>query len=198
MYNIIRSKIMKKIVFFGFVAVIGISPLFSQEETWSSVGFEFGNSIESADKAATYIGAPGFNLNVYSFSDRKDIGFFCHYSFLFSVVASGDGNIRDYNLQFEFIVGVGFRHSFSENLKLQFGAGIDWMPIFASYSETISGNPTDFSKIASNLGIGADLGIKYDITDYFYINGGLTFSYMFSNYTSIDASRRISATEEWS
>jgi hypothetical protein len=186
---------MKKAIFLILAAFISISPLFSQQETWFSMGFEFGNSFERTDNDNTYIGAPGFNLNGYSFSGKKDIGWFFHYSFLFPALTSGDGNISDYGLQLEFIIGPVFRYSINENLKLVFGAGIDWMPIFATYNQNISGDTIEFSKTASNFGIGADIGIKYDIKEYFYINGGLTVSYIFNNYTSIYSTRRISNNE---
>ena len=179
---------MRKVIFFALVAVMGANPLFAQQESWISMGFEFGNSFEYTDGGNTYIGAPGFNISGYSFYDKKDAGFFFHYSFLFPVLINGDGSIYDYDLQWEFIIGPGFRYNFNENLKLQFGIGIDWMFIFASYNQNILGNLTYFAKDASNFGIGADIGIKYDITDYFYINAGLTVSYMFYNYTSISSS----------
>jgi hypothetical protein len=186
---------MKNIIFFTLVTVIGISPLFSQEETWFSKGFEFGNSIERTNSGTTYIAAPGFILNAYSFYNKKDFGWFIHYSFLFPTFTSGDGNIRDYELQWEFIIGPGFRHSFNENLKFRCGAGIDWMPIFATYNEKIYGDSVDFSKLASNIGVGADAGIKFDITDFLYINGGLRVSYMFYNYTLISSEQRVSNDE---
>jgi hypothetical protein len=55
------------------------------------------------------------------------------------------------------------------------------MPIFAEYAK----DGKDYSGVINNLGIGTDIGIKYDITDFFYISGGVTLSYMFYNHTSL-------------
>jgi hypothetical protein len=173
----------------AFLVISGNSMLFSLQEAWMSMGFEFGNSTEYTNDGNTYIGAPGFNLNGYIFGDKKDIGIFFHYSFLFPVIVNGNGKLKEYDdLQWEFIVGPGFRYSFTDKLKLQFGIGIDWSPILAYYTE----NSADYSKSAINLGVGADVGIKYDITDFFYINGGITLSYMFTSYTSITSNQKIS------
>jgi hypothetical protein len=180
-----KENMMKQTSFFALL-LVGINVMaFSLHETWISTGFEFGNSIEnSSDEGITYIGAPGFNLNAYGFSDKRNIGIFFHYSFLFPVIASGNGDIKDYDLQMEFIIGPGFRYNITENLKLQFGMGFDWMLVSAMYNQKdTAGDTIDFSKVAYNLGIGGDIGFKYDITDFFYINGGVTLSYMFFNNT---------------
>jgi outer membrane protein W len=47
----------------------------------------------------------------------------------------------------------------------------------------------------SSFGIGADVGIKYDMTDFCYISGGLTVSYLFTNYTTLYASKKTSNAE---
>jgi hypothetical protein len=174
--------------------LVGVNVMaFSLQETWFSMGFEFGNSIEnSSDEGTAYIGAPGFNLNGYSFSDKRNIGAFFHWSTLFPVIAGGNGNIEEYDVQTEFIVGPGFRYTITENLKLQFGIGFDWMLNWANYNK----NAVDFTKSAYNLGIGGDIGIKYDVTDFFYINGGVILSYMFYNNTWLYASEKTSNIKE--
>jgi opacity protein-like surface antigen len=149
-------------------------------EGWYSFGFEFGNSFEHTDEGTFYIGAPGFNLNAYSFRNKKNVGVFFHYSFLFPVVKSDE----TYDVQFDYIFGPGFRYSLSENLKLKFGAGISWSIISGNYTER-SSPKKEQSRVAMNWGVGADAGIKYDITDSFFINAGVALSYMFFNHTSL-------------
>jgi hypothetical protein len=184
---------MKRSVFLALLFV-GINvAAFSLQETWFSTGFEFGNSIEnSSDKGTVYTGAPGFNLNAYGFLDKRDIGIFFHYSFLFPVIAGGNGDIKDYDLQMEFIFGPGFRYNITENLKLQFGIGFDWTIVTAMYNTV----EEDFSRAVFNLGIGGDIGIKYDITDFFYINGGVTVSYMFYNSTQLYSIKKTANNTE--
>jgi hypothetical protein len=149
-------------------------------EVWYSSGFEFGNSFEHTDEGTFYIGAPGFNMNAYSFQDKKNVGAFFHYSFLFPVVKP----YETYDIQFDFIFGPGFRHNLSENLKLQFGVGIDWSVMYGSYTERLSPRKVQ-SRAIMNWGVGADVGVKYDIVDFFFINAGVTLSYMFFNHTSL-------------
>jgi hypothetical protein len=176
-----RSVGMKKLVTAALFLICGAAMAFAQQEAWFSTGFEFGNSIEHYEDKTTYIGSPGFTIGGYGFSDKKDIGLFFHYGFLSSVATAGEGDIKDYGFQMDFMFGPGFRHSFNDNLKLQFGIGIDWMLITAEYAK----DDKDYSRIVNNLGVGADVGIKYDMADFFYISGGLTLSYMFYNYTSL-------------
>jgi hypothetical protein len=182
-YTIFKSRgtRMKKLVTAALFLVCGTAAVFAQQETWLSMGFEFGNSIEHYDGETTYIGSPGFNVNTYGFLEKRDIGVFFHYGFLSSVVTAGKRDLADYGFQMDFITGPGFRYSFNDNLKLQFGIGINWMVIAADYAR----DGKDYSRAVVNLGIGTDMGIKYDINDFFYISGGVTLSYLFHNYTSL-------------
>jgi hypothetical protein len=155
-----------------------------------SFGFEFGNSFEYSDEGTSYIGAPGFNMNAYSFRDKKNVGAFFHYSFLFPVVKPEE----TYDIQFDFLVGPGFRYNFSENLQLLCGAGIGWSFTSGSYTERPSPKKEQ-SRVAMNLGAGADVGIKYDIKDFFFINAGVTLSYMFFNHTTLSETSWASNSE---
>jgi hypothetical protein len=173
------------------ILICGTLAAFGLEETWLSVGFEFGNSIEHYDDKTTYIGSPGFNFNGYGFVDKRNVGIFFHYGFLAPVVTTGDGAIEDYGFQMDFLLGPGFRYSFNDNLKLQFGIGVDWGPIFSDYTK----DDKDYARLLYNLGIGADVGIKYDITDFFYLSGGVTLSYMFYNHTTLYSYEKVSNSE---
>jgi outer membrane protein W len=109
------------------------------------------------------------------------------------VIASENGDVKDYDLQMEFIIGSGFRHNITGNLNLQFGMGFDWMLVYAKYNQkNTAGDTIDFSKAAYNFGIGGDIGFKYDITDFFDIHGGVTLSYMFFNNTQLYSSQKTS------
>jgi hypothetical protein len=172
---------MKKWVTAVLFFLCGTAMAFAQSETWFSMGFEFGNSIEQYDDKTAYIGSPGFNVNAYGFLEKRDIGMFFHYGFLFPVIMAGERDLADYGFQADFIVGPGFRYSFNDNLKMQFGIGINWMLIVTNYAK----DGRDYSRMVDNLGVGTDIGIKYDISDFFYISGGLTLSYIFQNHTSL-------------
>ncbi|MDR1072892.1 MAG: hypothetical protein LBL45_04365 [Treponema sp.] len=170
--------------------------IFSQEETWLAIGFDFGNYIEHNNNENAYIPHLGFNISGYEFENKKDIGIFVHHSFLFPVGTNGD-----YNFQWEFISGPGFRHHFNENLKLQFGVGPALTLLTAKYVQ----DSLDYSKFLWGVGVGADVGIKYDVNEYFYLNAGVTFSYIFagdmahysSAKTSNDQTIRTRITDGW-
>jgi hypothetical protein len=174
---------MKKI-FCILILLLGINFfVFSQVETWTSIGFEFGNSLEQyPDKEVTYLGAPGFNLNLYSFYDLKNIGFFFHFAALFPVIENNSNINSDYSLQYDWIIGPGFRYAVNDNLNVHFGAGFHMTyPLYKKYQK----ESIDYALIAVNLGIGGDIGLKYDFTDKFYVDFGLTLSYDFFNIVNL-------------
>jgi hypothetical protein len=168
--------------------VCGTVLLFAVQEQWFSTGFGFGNSFEFSQGETAYIGAPGFNLNYYGFSNTKNIGVFFQWSMLFPKAISGNEEAKGYNLQIDFLVGTGFRYGFTEQLHLYGGIGLTWMFMTASYSRNdpkIAGTSLDYEKSLSNLGLGADIGVKYDVTDYFYISIGSTVSCLFISSASL-------------
>ena len=165
-------------MFIGFNALV-----FSLEEQWLAAGFEFGNYFENeSSREFTYLGSPGFNVNVYSFSKEKNIGMFFHFSFLFPVIEKNEKADFDYLAQYDWIFGPGFRYDISEKLKLHFGIGFEFMsPFDIRYTE----NSTDYSIYAMNLGLGGDAGFKFDFTEKIYIDVGLSVTYAFINFSTL-------------
>jgi hypothetical protein len=100
---------------------------------------------------------------------------------------SVDLSVYDILFQLNTIIGPGFRYNITKEFTLLFGIGLNYMQTFGSYTTYI---PYYDSKIAYvvlgyNLGLGGDIGIKFDITDSFFISGGGTFSFDFVNHTSV-------------
>jgi hypothetical protein len=176
---------MKKTIFV-VVLLIGINGfVFSQIENWTSIGFEFGNSLEKyPDNGFSYLGAPGLYVNMYQFSNLKNFGLFVHFAALFPAVEKHDNIDYNYMFQYDWIMGPSFRHMINDNLSLRFGIGLHMtLPLYAEYTdETI-----DYTLDAVNLGIGADVGFKYDFTEKFYLDFGLTLAYDFINFVSIES-----------
>jgi hypothetical protein len=164
----------------GFLCCVlgGMAPAFSLEENWLSTDFAWGNLMEF-DEGSRYLGAPGFNLKIYSFQDRKNMGFYFHSLWSFPAIAPGQHSDGGYDWMAELMLGPGFRYKLGEQLSLHGGLGIDWAYLFAQYTQ----EGQDYRKVLFTLGIAGDLGVKYDIRDFFYIQGGLMFSYMFANRT---------------
>jgi hypothetical protein len=175
---------MKRAIF-GFALILGVnSVLFPLEETWLSIGANFGNYFESgSDLGNFYMGSPGINVSGYGFSNKKNMGMFFNYGFLFP---AANTIAHDVNLILHgnFILGPGFRYNINENLKLHWGIGFDFN-VYALLDRVNEDKETRDSRIG--LGIGGDIGLKYDITDVIYINFGTTVTYNFANYRGLES-----------
>lgn len=200
---------MKKRVF-PLVLLVGINTVcFSLAEGWLSLGFEYGNFFErtsdGGNTVQSYIGSPGINLNIYGFWNGMNVGIFVHDIFAFpqtgnSVINGVNTDINfsayDFVMQTGIILGPGFRYNFTDKLKLQCGIGFSVLGTAGDYRESIPGYGTiGFSIVSYNLGIGCDMGIKYDITNVFYINIGSILTFDFASYTSFTSS--FGNTSEW-
>jgi hypothetical protein len=149
-------------------------------EFWLSNGFEFGNSIGfNSDDGNAYVGSPGLNLDTYTFWNEKNIGLLFHFSFLFPTIKKVYEG-PNYNYQFGFLIGPGFRYNLSERLKLIFGFGFDVL-VLSAYNNSTKNN----DGFICGIGIGGDIGIKYDITNFVFINCGINTSFDFITYNDI-------------
>jgi hypothetical protein len=187
--NSIGGIKMKKIVW-GFVLFLALTSVtFSLEESWLSeswlsIGTNFGSYFDNgSDVGNFYIGSPGINLSGYGFWNKKNIGMFFNYGLLFPVV----DNKNNYEpvVQGDFILGPGFRYNINEKLKLHFGIGID-VNLFALLDRTnIDIKEATDKRIA--LGLGGDIGLKYDITDVIYLDFGAALSYNFAGHRLVES-----------
>ncbi|GMO69746.1 MAG: hypothetical protein Ta2A_18050 [Treponemataceae bacterium] len=171
---------MKRIAFVSLFFIPALSFVTAQEaapfvvpanETNVSAGFVFGNTfVFDPDNADSYFGSPGMVFDGYSFWNHKNVGIFFHGSFAFPVV--GD-DAQDF--QWEGIVGPAFRIPFTDKVTLQAGIGIGGSGLFARYEE----NGADYFRTILNFGVGADAGLKFDITDKFFVKGGANVMWSF-------------------
>jgi len=180
---------MKKLIIVGLMLLS--SSLFALTEKWAAFGFEWGNFFEND---GAYISSPGINLSVYSFDDRKNIGTFTRASFLYPI------NADDSFSQMGMMMGVAFRLPVSKRLNIHAGLAPQFIAMFGSSTDE-SENPLSHSSMSFDLGLGADAGIKFDITDVLFINAGIELSYSFANYSSKTSVRRDGSewtnTEGW-
>jgi hypothetical protein len=177
---------MKKIFLLVIFLISANFLAFSQiQESWLSLGFEFGNSfVKYPDEGFSYLGSPGINLNQYVFYNNKNIGLFGHLSFLFPAIEKHNDTNYDYLFQYEWMIGPAFRHGINDKLHLRFAIGLNvtW-PFDANFSK----ESTDYRLTAANIGIGGDVGIKYDFSYKYYLNIGLALAYNFINSTIVDS-----------
>jgi hypothetical protein len=101
---------------------------------------------------------------------------FFHSSWTFPVV--GD-DAQDF--QSSWLIGPAFRVRFTDKLTLQTGLGIGANSLHERYEES----GTDYFRSIVNFGVGADAGLKFDITDTFFIKGGVNVAWSFLGWTNV-------------
>jgi hypothetical protein len=194
----------------GFMILVSAS-VFALTETWGTIGFEWGNFFEDTPASGnTFLSSPGLTSNAYSFKDRKDSGVFVHTSVLFPVIKTANGDAAapetdiskfDSIIQLGMIIGPGFRHHFNERLKLIFGFGFDIIERIAWSSEYDGDTATqEYYNFSCNMGVGGDVGVKYDLSDKLFINVGAAISVDFLTWGVTEASSPNfkSRTTNWS
>lgn len=81
------------------------------------------------------------------------------------------------------ILGPGFRLPIDDKMNLYYGIGISLMQLAGMYENTTS----YYSILSYNLGIGGNVGLKYDFSDALYFDVGVIAHYDFKNYTIISS-----------
>jgi hypothetical protein len=156
------------------------SVAFSQNitELWSTVGANFANNFQKdAYLGDFYTGSSGVNLSGYRFRNQSIIGSFYNMGVLFPVINKMDSNFSP-SMQGDLLLGIGFRINTSEKLKFHFGVGFNLN--FSFFTNNVANNKsTDYRQ---GFGIGADIGLKFNITDAFYLDFGTALMYNFVSY----------------
>jgi hypothetical protein len=172
---------MKRIFCISLGLLFASLPVFSLEEIGLSGGVEFGNII-GHDDGARYAIAPGAVFSGYAFWEGKNIGAFINGSFSFPVIQlTGESRDDAPDLQWGVLFGPAFRLRFSEKLGMNIGVGLDITTSHAKYSA----NGADFFGTVVNFGVGGDIGVKYDITDTFFVKAGTGLSFDFLDVSSV-------------
>jgi len=173
---------MKKIISIVSLWICITCTIFSSDfdyfqEYWSGIGFDFGNSFEFSDTGKTHIVSPGLNFHAYGFLNNSNFGGVIRSSLLFPVIENGFEN--NYKFQGDLLLGLAGRLNISDSLKLYGGLGINIGVLYTSNYIRNTDTKENDSKYLPMLGIGSDLGLKYDITDIIYVNTGCSLSYSF-------------------
>ena len=173
---------MKRVLVLLALILMTNSIAFSQNviETWSTVGANFANNFQKDDYLGDfYTGSSGINFSGYKFRNQNKIGSFYNMGILFPVTNNMENNFSP-SMQGDLLMGVGFRNSISEKLKLHYGAGFNFnFSSFTTDGGDINHKNTDYRH---GFGIGGDIGLKLDIADIVYLDFGTTLMYNFVNY----------------
>ena len=186
---------MKKVLMFLVLATVVCSLVFTLHETWFSMGYEqaffMDSNIIQGNTLDTNTVSRGVNLSTYRFL-RDNIGIFVHGSFLFpknSWVWDNNGitniDFTDYgiNMQLGFIIGFAYKINFTNDFKSYFGIGINYLTDWAVYPGIGS---TSYGRDRNSFGISGDLGLKFDLTDRFFIKTGSILVFDFARYTTLE------------
>ena len=172
------------------VMIVGVnSILFSSDEVWSdswfSLGTNFGNYFQSdANLGDFYAGSLGINFSGYGFwNHNQKMGIFFNYALLLPYQNPLAANTIESNynqvVSADFIFGPGFRHRINEKLTLHYGIGINFN--LSSFLNRESDDIKSWDE-RLGLGIGGDIGLKFDVTDVFFVNIGTALNFNFVNH----------------
>jgi hypothetical protein len=187
---------MKRIEILVILVMFGIFSVYAQTESWISVGYEHGSFLETVSSSGVTLKStmtsPGIDLSVYNFYNNSNTGLFVHDSFLFPKSGSfSDGvdtinvdfSVYDYLVQIGLIVGPGFRYPIDEKLNLYYGIGISFLQTSGSIEDT----SYYYVLLAYNIGVGGNIGLKYDFSEAMYFDVGVIANYDFKNYTLVSS-----------
>ncbi|GHU57752.1 hypothetical protein FACS189444_0340 [Spirochaetia bacterium] len=186
---------MKKMVITAFCLVLAVPLMVTAQETPSftiparetsrSTALEFNNTFEHGNNAvsdsdSSSFGSPGIGWEEYSFRNGRNFGEFSHWSFAVPLVGY-DGDTPFYDFQWSGLSGPAFRIRFTDRLTLHAGLGLSVNGLHVWYNE----GDTDYFMFKLNFGAGADAGLKIDITDTFFIKGGVNVMQSFLGITNV-------------
>jgi hypothetical protein len=176
--------------------VLAANPvLFSLEEGWLAAGTNFGNYFQNDTALGNfYAGSLGINFSSYGFGNHeKNIGFFFNYALLLPYKNPLAANTIENNfnqiVSADFILGPGFKYRINEKFTLHYGIGLSFN--LFQFLDRVNDNAKSTEQ-RYGLGIGGDVGLKFDITDIVYLNLGTTLNYNFANYRVAE-----STTDNW-
>ena len=170
---------MKKIII-GIVILIASTFLFANEKlSFITAAYNYGVFTERAEQAQTKLISNGFDLSD-SIYFNNTWGFYLNTDYLFpseATVRSGGLSITttssdwDFSMLLSMIIGPTIRHNITDDFEI-FGAlgfHVAEYSLSSKYSAALN-----FS-----FGLGGDLGIRYLLSDHFYLSGGCLLSHDF-------------------
>jgi hypothetical protein len=137
----------------------------AQTETSLSLGFEFGTAWEHNDDADNRtFSSLDAALDAYSFWNGGRWGMFFHGSWLFPAIGDDDHDVAG-----SILFGPAFRVRFGEKLTLQTGLGLG---VYGT-KDTFEAEGEDYTASTARWGWGADVGVKWDLTDKVFLKAGV-------------------------
>jgi hypothetical protein len=168
------------------------------KETWIALNLSFTNALDfDQNTALPFFGAPGIGVSSYAFSNFSNFGTWTQVAYMLPVVLKLVDS--SYSYQFGYYIsgvhGLAYRHKTSDNTTFIAALGINIDSSSEHYTVpdveiemadgSISYETTEYTIGKTFLfGIGGDIGLKYDISDKYFISFGCGISYGFLYYGS--------------
>lgn len=188
---------MKKIIILLLLTTL-CSNVFAKDQSWLTMGLEFSQGYETVDYEGTEITgeveSKGINISAYSFSNDSDLGIFIKGSILepqeMTVASEGqsvkvDLDIYDTLFSVGITAGPAFKSHITDNTSIFGGAGLHMFILSGNFEEKIGYDTFSYSYRVLNLGIGADLGLKYTINNFIFLSAGCSASYDIESNTEV-------------
>jgi hypothetical protein len=165
-------------------------------EQWVSLnlqyGFYFANPVASkatVDKPFNSIGA---GINLYSFSNWNDLGYFFHLYGLFpgatinSYVQNKINTEEVIDSMVGFIIGPGYRVRLDYDSYLHFALGLHVEVFFGTFKQLAYGTTVPYEMTGVNFGPGGDIGWRKSLSDAVFLDFGAVWTFDVASYVFLD------------
>jgi hypothetical protein len=208
---------MKKFLILAFLLLCQRERLFSgtvlsinaYDEVWLTIslnyGFFFKNPIDPAVTADNQYGSFGASFTFCSFSEWDNWGLFAHAYFLFpdAVISTKTGGLITTEEKIDnmigFILGPAYRVMLQSDSYLYFALGAHFRLFSGTYSsvfDSIDGKFT-YDLSGSNIGAGGEIGFKFNISDIFHLNFGVTVIFDITSEVLLSDANRVPPKYLW-
>jgi hypothetical protein len=191
----------------GFCATVLSGNEFS--ENWLMLHFDYGcffkNPLDTETTMDNQFGGLGSGLSFYSFRNFLDIGFYLHAYLLFPgvTISQKTGGLITTEEQVDnlmgAIIGPVYRIFLESDSYLHIAAGLHFRFFTGTYSSMMEGVGGKFQYDLSGyqIGIGGDVGIKYNMSEIFSLNFGLGWTMDFVGDVFLDDPSRALPHYSW-
>jgi hypothetical protein len=179
-------------------------------ENWLAVNLEYGcffkNPLIPDATAENQYGSFGTGLAFYSFFNWQSWGYFIRAYFLFPgvTISKKTGGLittdEVVDALMGLIIGPAYHIVLQNDAYLYFAGGFHISYLNGSYSTMFPGTPPatfQYDLGGFNIGIGGEAGFKYNMTEIFYLNFGLTFVMDFFSKIYLDDPDKVKPQYLW-
>jgi len=187
---------MKKFIGIIFCLIVYCINIYSFQENYITIGTGYKQIFcinGDTEPLGNHKGMFSLNLHTYGFWDSIPVGLFASGGIALPLyISKGNNDSGIYYGTFQdVILGTSFKYSLGERFTLLTGLGVAFnVDIFNVYLNSIDNHYKRHAVSILNLGIGGEVGLKFNINSKKHLFFGLTTTYTFANYTDVIESYR--------